>query len=633
MKTTAFQKFEAFVTKAGYFNLIIGSISLIFLVFLIVISSGLRLFFSAPIVGDIELAEIALILALFGGIAYVETNDHHIKVEILTEKFLKKNKNITSICARCFTFIALCFLTYVIFGESLFLKSTHFTTGLFKIPLWPFLLVTSVFFLLFALSVLRNLIKDTSTFLHEEGNSYKDFKYGALLLALFYMFPFVVEWTGMPRLGPMETGIIAFLLLFLLIFLEIHIGAAMAMISFVGLSYLIDLEAGLGNVASVTRSISTNYVWSVIPLFIWMGCIVAESNFSRDLYQLAFRWLSRLPGGLASATITACAGFAAVVGDSVTGVVTMGSIALPEMQKYKYDRKIATSCIVVGASLGVLIPPSLGFIVYGIMVEQSIGDLFLAGFLPGILLVASFVTYYTIRCKLNPSLGPIGESSSLKEKMAGLKNGGPILVLFLIIIGGIWLGAFTPTEAGAVGCFSALVLGIIMRRLTFKRICQSIINAMGTTGSIIFIFVFANCLTQFLAATMLPFALADFIASLDMNKYFILVVILASYFMLGCLMNALPALILTLPVIYPTIVKLGFNPIWFGVLLVVMIEIGMLTPPIGMSVFALQSVDNKIPLGLIFRGVVPLWIIMISAVALIMIFPQIALFIPNLMKG
>jgi len=632
MKYTV-RTFENFVSKVGYFNLLVGSVALVFLMLLVVTSSGLRLFFNMPIMGDLELAEISLILALFGGIAYVENLNRHIKVEILTEHFSPKVKEITSICARFFTLVSLCFLTYEIFAESVFLKHSNFTTGLFKIPLWPFLIVTGLFFFLFTLSLLNNLFKDLSRFIKYSENRYYDLKYGILLVFLFFVFPFIIEWADVPRFGPQTTGIIAFLLLFVLIFLEVHIGAAMAMVSFVGLSYLIDLEAGLGNVASVTRSIATNYVWSVIPLFIWMGSIVAESNFSKDLYRLAFSWLSRLPGGLASATISACAGFAAVVGDSVTGVVTMGSIALPEMKKYKYETKIATSCIVVGASLGVLIPPSLGFIVYGIMVEQSIGSLFLAGFLPGVLLVIGFIAYYTIRCAMNPKLGPVGERFSFKEKIVGLKSAGPILVIFFVIIGGIWLGAFTPTEAGAVGCFSALLVGVLMRRLTFKRIYASLINSMATTGSIIFIFVFANCLTQFLAATMLPFALADFISGLTINRYLILIVILASYFLMGCLMNALPALILTLPVIYPTVVKLSFDPIWFGVLLVVMIEIGMLTPPIGMSVFALQSVDKDIPLGTIFKGVIPLWMIMILVVALIIIFPNIALFIPNLMKG
>ena len=412
-----------------------------------------------------------------------------------------------------------------------------------------------------------------------------------------------------------------------------HIGAAMAMVAFWGMAHLVSPGAGLALLGMTSQSVASNYVWSVGPLFMLMGLFVANAGFSKDIYKSAYKWLGHSPGGLASATISACGAFAAVVGDSLTGVVTMGTIGLPEMRKYKYDIKLATGSICAGGTIGILIPPSLGFIIYGIIVEESIGKLFIAGIIPGIILTVSMILSVYVRCRINPELGPRGPITPFREKLISLKDCFGVAFLFLLVIGGIYFGFFTPTEAGAIGAFGALVIGLAMGRFNFRNFSEAVISAIGLAAMIFFIFIYAIAITQFLAVTQLPILLAGYVAGLETPRYFTLCLILFSYLILGCVMNALPVVILTLPIIYPTISALGFDSIWFGVLLVMMVEIGQITPPIGMSVFGMSGVAPDVPMYTIFRGVFPFWLVMLAVVALVILFPQLALFLPNLMMG
>lgn len=609
-----------------------GGLTLLAMMLLVVAEVLLRSLFRFPIPGTIEMVEVMLVIVLFSGMAAMELTKGHVRVTILTDKFPAVVRRGTLAMADLAAFGAVLIIAWQSLLHAQFLASSGYQSGMLKVPLWPFSAATSLFTLIFALAILINFIESLGE-LYRQGKGAMWWLLPGLLVnaglyvTLFqpHLFPFELE--------PQAFGLIGLTVLGVLIFCGVNIGAAMAVTAVWGMSHLIDPDAGLSLIAMTSHAVASNYVWSVGPLFMMMGLFVAAAGFSRDVYRTAYAWLGHSPGGLASATISACGAFAAVVGDSLTGVVTMGTIGLPEMKKYKYDVKLATGAICAGGTVGILIPPSLGFIIYGIIVEESIGKLFMAGIVPGIILIGLMIALVNIRCRLNPELGPRGAVAPFRRKVVSLKDSFGVLFLFLIVIGGIYSGIFTPNEAGAIGAFCALAIGLGMRRMSLAGLRDAVLGSIGLAAMVFFIFIYAIALSQFLAVTQLPVTLAEYVAGLDASPYVTLSIILLTYLVLGCVMNALPVVILTLPIVFPTIKALGFDPIWFGVLLVMMVEIGQITPPIGMSVFALAGIAKDVPMYTIFRGVLPFWLVMVLTVVLVMIFPQLALFLPELMMG
>jgi len=621
-----------FIFKISSWCSAFGGIVLTAMVLLISIEVILRFTLKQSIPGVIELVEIMLIIVLFSGMASVGLAKEHIRVDILINRFSKSAKLATIASADMVTMVVIGIITWQSLLQAIFLNESGYQTGLLKIPLWPFAISISVFTGIFFLAILITVIENVKALFSLGRINWLMLIPGIAVILIFIMTAYNPAILGF-EIEPETFGIISLLVLGVLIFLGVYIGAAMAAVAIWGMSFMISPEAGLSLIAMTSQSVSSNYIWSVGPLFMLMGLLVANAGFSRDVYNTAYKWMGYSPGGLASATVGACGAFAAVVGDSLTGVVTMGTISLPEMKKYKYDIKLATGAICAGGTIGILIPPSLGFIIYGMIIEESIGKLFIAGIIPGILLTVLMMLSVYVRCRINPALGPRGPKTKISEKLLSIKDSLGIIILFFLVIGGIYSGVFTPNEAGAIGAFGALIIGLIMRRLNVAKIKDAVMGSIGLAAMIFFIFIYATAITQFLAITQLPVLLADYVAALNTPRYLTLIIILLTYLVLGCVMNALPVVILTLPIIFPTIQTLGFDPIWFGVLLVMMVEIGQITPPIGMSVFAMSSVAPDVPMYTIFKGVLPFWIIMVVVVALIIIFPQIALFLPNLMMG
>lgn len=431
-------------------------------------------------------------------------------------------------------------------------------------------------------------------------------------------------------MNPETVGIIGIGLLVVLLFFRLWIGAAMAIVGFLGFAYLGGLNHGFGILGSVPYTAVAFYPVTAVPLFILMGVIISNTGVSGDLYDTAYKWLGGLRGGLAIATVVACAGFAAITGSSVAGAVTMGKVALPEMKRYGYDDSLATGCIASGGTLGILIPPSLGFILYGILTEQSVGMLFMAGVLPGILLTLLFVVVIIIITIMRPSAGPKGPKTSFKDKMFSIKNTWAMVLLFLIVLGGIYMGIFTPTEAGAVGAFGAVVITSVSRKLTVKTFYSSVFEAVQTTAMVMLLMIGAFIFMRFLAISKLPFLLGDLVAGLALSKYLIFTAIIILYIVLGMFLDIFSAIMLTIPILYPLVMAMGFDPIWFGVILVIVMEMGLVTPPVGLNVFSLGGVTD-VPLGTIFRGVVPFVLAMIICIVILTLFPIIALFLPNMM--
>ncbi|MFQ5825839.1 MAG: TRAP transporter large permease [Dehalococcoidia bacterium] len=434
-------------------------------------------------------------------------------------------------------------------------------------------------------------------------------------------------------MSPATTGLIGMGVLFLFLAARMPIGFAMALVGFGGVSYLIGVKPALASLGFIPYSTAVNYTLSVVPLFLLMGQFAFFSGLSRDAYYAAHRWLGHLPGGLAMSTIGGCAAFAAVSGSSLATAATMGVTALPEMRRYNYDPKLATGSIAAGGTLGILIPPSVAMVIYAILTEESVGKLLIAGILPGILLAFLFMLTIYIMARRNPALGPRAPKTTFKEKLLALKGAWGITLLFLLVMGGIYLGWFTPTEAAAVGALGSFLFVLAKRENTRKNIFESLRESGRVTAMIFAIIIGAMVYNQFLAVTRLPFELADWVAGLPLPRHGILVVILLIYIFLGMVMDTLAMILLTVPIVFPVVETLGFNLIWFGVIVVIMMEQALITPPIGMNVFVLAGVAKDVPMYTVFRGIVPFLIAMLIGLAIIVAFPQIATFLPNAMRG
>ncbi len=432
-------------------------------------------------------------------------------------------------------------------------------------------------------------------------------------------------------MSPEMIGILGIMLLFVLLAIKMDIGIAMALVGFLGMCVISDVESALYILSITPLAESKSYTLSVIPLFILMGQFAFVSGISQDIYNTVYTWMGRFRGGLAMATIMACGGFAAVCGSSLATGATMGMVAIPEMDKYRYDQRLSTGCVAAGGTLGILIPPSIGFVIYGILTEESIGKLFMAGLLPGLLLASLFLITIYLQCRLRPDMGPCGPATTMKEKIHSLGGTWAMLLLFFIVMGGIYLGVFTPTEAAGIGAFGALVFTFLRKRLTWETFAKSLQETGMTTAMIFMIIIGANILSAFLGLTGLPMLLADTMALLPLPKYAILAAILLIFLALGCVMDCYAIMILVLPILFPVVQALEFDPIWFGVIMVIVLEAGLITPPIGLNVFVLKGAAPDIPLSTVFRGIWPFLITMVLVIVLLTIFPQIALFIPHLM--
>jgi len=432
-------------------------------------------------------------------------------------------------------------------------------------------------------------------------------------------------------LSPITIGLIGMLAFLFLAALNIPLGFAFIIVGFVGVIVLKGLGPGLALLGSIPYSLAASYSLSVFPLFVLMGEFAFNSGIGRDLYTTAYRWLGRFPGGLALATMLGCTGFAACTGSSIASAATMGSLAFPEMERFHYSRRLSTAVIATGGTLGILIPPSTMFIVYGVITQTSIGELFIAGILPGLMLSFMYLTLVFIKCKLNPQLGPPGERFSWKERIVSLSRVIGMLVLFSLIIGGLYFGIFTPSEAGAIGASGAFLIVVIRRRLTKPVLYDTLINSVRTTCFVMVVIIGAMIFNVFLSACGFGIALAGWVGSLPVSRYVILIFIVFMYIPLGAFMEALSIVFLTLPFIFPIVIDLGFDPVWFGVIIIILLEMGVLTPPIGLNAYVVNGV-TKVPLGEIFRGLTPFIIVMCLGIAILIAFPQISLFLPSLMR-
>lgn len=428
-------------------------------------------------------------------------------------------------------------------------------------------------------------------------------------------------------------GIIGLVVLFVLLGLRIPVAFAMFAVGFVGNMILNSPQAAMSQLASDAFSLGSSMDLIVVPLFILMGNVATETGMSRKLYDAAYAWIGAIRGGLASATVVACGGFAALSGSSVASALTIGRVSLSEMKRFNYDDRLSTGVVAAGGTLGILIPPSTGFVIYALLTQESIGRLFLAGVLPGLLLLSMFIVTIMLMTGFNKQMGPKGPKVSLKEKLRATGGAAPILLVIVLTIGGIYGGFFSPVEAAAVGAGLVILFGIFMGKLNFAGFWRAAQDSVVTTATVMLILISAYMIKTFLALSHIPQALGTYLETLAIPTLGVLAIMLAIYLILGCFLEGFAMMVLSMPIFFPVVQQLGIDPIWFGVLVVLTLEMGLISPPVGLNVFIVKSVAPDVSLGTMFRGVAPFWVAMLITLIILVLFPQISLLLPNTMIG
>lgn len=434
----------------------------------------------------------------------------------------------------------------------------------------------------------------------------------------------------------MLIGIIGILIMILMFMTRMPVAFVMALVGFAGFSFMITPSAGLVLLSRNVYETFSAYDLTTIPLFILMGQLGFNSGISKRLYHAGYMFLGHIRGGLAMATVAACTAFGAVCGSSPATAATMATVGLPEMKRFNYDDELATGSVASGGGIGMIMPPSVVLIIYGILTEQSIGQLFVAGIFPAILVTLLFIVAIYIRCRMNPEMGPAGEKSSWAEKLKALLGLGETLAVFALVIGGIFFGLFTPTEAAAVGAFGVLAIAMIRRQITWAGFVKSLMETIRTSCMVLMLIAGAVIFGKFLAVTRIPFEIAGWVSSLDMAPALVIGIVIMIYFIGGCFMDALAFVTLTVPIFFPVVMELGFDPIWFGIIIVMVTEMGVITPPVGINVYVVYGVaknvlDQEIPLEKIFKGIFPFLLAVILGVVILIFCPSIILYLPRLM--
>ncbi len=427
-------------------------------------------------------------------------------------------------------------------------------------------------------------------------------------------------------------GIIGLVMFIVLMFLNMPLGIILALVGFVGVGLIRGWDAGLSLLSIQAYRTGSDYILGVVPLFVAMGYMAMKFGLSTDLFHVTNKWMGHWRGGIAMASTLACCIFGAICGSNVATSMVVGTIALPEMRRYKYDDTLSTGILASAGNLGALIPPSLNFIIYAIITEQSVGLLFIAGIVPGLLQAVLFVLTIWLWCKLRPSVAQVSPKATWKERIVSVRYIIGSGLLIILVLGGIYAGLFTPTEAAAIGVFGVILIGFIFRRLTWLRFWDSIKDTALLTGKLFLLIIGAMIFTRFVTVTEIPLHISQYIAGLDIAPVFILIVLLFFYIAAGFVLDIMPVILITAPVLHPVLVGLGYDPLWLSVLIVMTTLIGGLTPPVGMTVFAMSAMIKDVPIIKMFKGVTPFIIAMVICIIIIIIFPSIVTILPEIMK-
>lgn len=592
----------------------------------------LRYVINRPIKGSYELIELMLVLIVYLGLAYTQAKKGHIGVDLVVSRFSPGIQGVINSTTYLLCLGGFLIITWRSIVQSEILRVEGTTTGLLHLPLFPFMWIVALGSVLLCLMFLIEFLDSLSSALKNCRRAWLGLTIAGIIVVLFATFPIwlkLLPW----QINQVHMGLIGVGLLILLLFSKMLIGPVMVVVGFLGFTYLAGIVPSLSIMGLSPYRTASAYELSTIPLFVFMGMLCFHAGLSSDIFYTLHRWIGHFRGGLAMATVGACGGFAAVSGSSIATAITMATVALPEMRRYKYADGLACGAIAAGGTVGILIPPSIPFIIYAQLTEQSIGKLFMAGILPGIMEVTFYMIAIYIITKRNPQLGPPGPKASWRERLISLKGTWGILALFVLVMGGIYLGVFTATEAAGIGAFGALLIGFAKRKFNRHNLFASLEDAMRNTSLLFIMLIGADIFSYFLTLSQVPFRLSDFVVALQVPNWVTLTGIILVYIFLGCIMPIIPAIILTVPIFFPVVTAMGYDPIWYGVLMVLMAEMGQITPPVGMNVFVTAGVAKDVPMYTIFRGIIPFFIADLTRTALLVAFPAIALFLPTVMMG
>jgi len=617
---------EKGVGQASRFFNYIGCAALCIMPIPVFVDVFLRYAFSYSIPGGIELQEFLMLILVFFGLSYVEMEGGgHIQIDLVVGKLKGRARNGAETFVYLISFLIVLLVSSQLVSQGIKRLQGNEISKSLELPIWAFWFLAALASFLLALVLLVHLLKVLGRASQQGGWGWSVLT-GVVACILIFGPMAGFRPSG---LSSATCGILGMGFLFAILFLGVPIGFGMAITGFLGMIVLNkSLPPSLAMLGIGPYDTGASYMLTVVPLFILMGELAFHSGISNDLFEAANKWFGRVRGGIAMSAVAGCAGFAAVCGDSLATAVTLGSIAIPEMKKKNYDMSLATGSLAAGGTLGIMIPPSVGFIFYAIVTEESIGKLFIAGIIPGIVLALLFITYIAIIARLRPQLAPQGDPVSFREKLISIKGILGMLILFVVILGGILSGLFSAIEGGAVGAVGAFLYALGKRRVSRDMLLASLKSTLNITCKLLLILMGVGILGYFLAGTRLPFFLADSISGLGVNRYVVFACVIGFFLILGCLLNVIPMILLVLPTIFPMITALGFDPIWFGVVTVLTMEAGQITPPIGVNVFAI-STSSGVPMFTVFRGILPFFMCMILLVILMTLFPQMATWLPT----
>ena len=587
---------------------------LLLAVALVTVADALRRsLFGRPIQGTFEATELVLAVIIFFGLPYTGITDGHVSVDFLTSR-LGPRMQYAIIAVNALVSAALLgLITLQMADLTAEYMATSRTTITVRIPIVPFILPVTV---AAGLAILGFVVQAVGA--------------GARVLR-----PAMPPLPPRPLASSMSELLIAvlgFAVLLVLILVRVPIAAAMAMVGVGGTAWIAGWPAALAMVKQSPFERATSYTLVVVPLFVLMGYLAARAGLSQNLFRAANVWLGHWRGGLAMATVGACAGFAAICGSSVATGATMCSVALPEMRRYRYADSLSTGSIAAGGTLGILIPPSIIFVLYGIMTEQSIGKLLLAGILPGLVLTGLFMLAIALVTAVNPALGAAGPRTTWRERLVAVRDVWEVLILFVVVIGSLYIGLATPVESAAFGAVGALLFGLGKRLLTWQGLLAVLDETVRTTAMVFFIVIGADLFGYFMALSQMPMQLAAWLSRLQAAPVAVLWAIIVTYIILGALMDELAMILLTVPIFFPVVTAVGYDPIWFGVIIVVVVQIGLIAPPVGLNVFVIGGMARDVPLATIYRGIMPFLAAQIVLLILLTLWPGLALLLPGTMQ-
>ena len=621
------------IDKVGIFSKwinIVGA-ALIFSISGLVFVDVILRAFGHPIKGVNELVEVLMITAVFFGVAYAYNEKAHIGMDLITSKLTPKARLIMDFITNLLGFALFVIIVWRVLIQTMLYYDKNVMHGYTPIPVTPFSSIIVVGCTLLCLLMIRDLFR----------NLHHAFKIGLawyhwLLMAgipiVFTVLAILWVQPGLWQISLITVGLIGIVFSLVFFLTGMPISFVLILTSFLFISHIRGLPTGLDMLGVTVYRTTGNYLWAVVAFFVLMGYFCLHSGFGKDLYLTAYRWIGHRVGGLAIATIAACTGFAAIIGDTLSAVVTFGSLALPEMRKYKYDDRLSTGCIIAGASLGPMIPPSMGAIIYGLLTQVSIGKLFIAIIIPGLIQAIGFILIIIIWCRHNPNLGLRGNRAGWKDRFTSLKSIVPVGILAILVVGGIYTGQFSPSEGGAIGAFCAMIIGLVMGRFTRKNFALSLLDSAKVVSMFFLIIIGAVMFSQFMSWCNVAKSVTSFINNMGLPPMGVEFFIVFVLFLLGFIIDAGPLLLIGVPIAYPITTALGADPIWFAVCVLLATNLGAITPPVALNIFALKGIARDIPISVMYAGVMPFVISSMIVLMLVFFIPAISTWLPGLLR-